>query len=188
MKFVKTPLEGAYTIELEKRGDDRGFFARLFCSREFADMGLENRFVQINSSISAQEGTLRGFHYQLAPYQEDKVVKCIQGALYDVILDLRPESDTFGQHFGVILSGENRKMLFVPKGFAHAILTLEPNTEIFYLVSQYYSPQHERIIRWNDPKFQVEWPIQPTIISPKDMNQADFDPSHHLPEELAGVS
>ncbi len=180
MKFTKTPLPGAYIIDLEKIGDDRGFFARVFCKKEFSQHELETEFVQINNSLSAQKGTLRGMHYQLDPHAEVKVVRCIKGRLWDVILDIRPNSPTFGQWFGAELSAENRRMMYVPKGFAHGFVTLEDDTEAFYLVSAYYAPEFERGIRWNDPKFGIEWPIEPVIISDKDRNHPDFDPKYHL--------
>lgn len=180
MKFIETPLKGAFTIELEKRGDERGFFARTFCKKEFADVGLNNEIVQINNSLSADKGTLRGMHYQLTPKSEDKIVRCIKGALYDVIIDLRENSSTFGKWFGTELTADNRKMMVVPQGFAHGFLTLYDNTEVFYLVTEYYSPESERGIRWNDPKFNINWPIEPRTISDKDNNHPDFDPQFHL--------
>ncbi|NGX43823.1 MAG: dTDP-4-dehydrorhamnose 3,5-epimerase, partial [Chlamydiae bacterium] len=139
MKLMPTPLKGAFLIDLEKRGDERGFFARLFCREEFTQHGLESRFVQANNSLSVEEGTLRGMHYQLVPHEETKLVRCISGSLYDVILDLRKDSPTFGQSFGTVLSAENRRMMYVPRGFAHGFLSLEQDTEIFYLVSEFYS-------------------------------------------------
>src|SRR3954447_10838807 len=132
MIFTETPLKGAFLIDLEKRGDDRGFFARAFCENEFGANKLSNRFVQINNSLSAQRGTLRGMHYQLAPKAETKVVRCIRGGLFDVILDLRPGSTTFGRSFGAELNAENRRMMYVPKGFAHGFITLSDDTEAFY--------------------------------------------------------
>ena len=176
MIFQPTPLQGAYTIELEKRGDDRGFFARFFCSDEFAAQGLPNHIVQINNSLTGSKGTLRGMHYQLEPSGEIKVVRCIAGAFYDVIIDLRPGSPSFGQWFGETLSADNRTMMYVPKGFAHGFVTLEENTEAFYLVSDAYAPELERGIRYNDPRFNIEWPLTPTEISDKDSNWPDFDP------------
>jgi dTDP-4-dehydrorhamnose 3,5-epimerase len=178
MKFHPTPLLGAHIIELERRGDDRGFFARCFCEREFAEAGLETRFVQVNNSLSSKKGTLRGLHYQLAPAAEVKLVRCVRGALWDAIVDLRPDSATFGKWYGVELSAENRLMIYVPRGFAHAILTLDDDTEAFYLVSAFYAPELERGLRWNDPRFAIEWPAKPAEISPKDANWPDFDPVH----------
>ena len=180
MKFEETRLQGAFVIDLEKRGDERGFFARVFCESEFADHGLATRFVQVNNSLSADKGTLRGMHYQLAPKAEVKVVRCIRGSLFDVIVDLREDSPTFKQHFGVELSAENRRMLYVPKGFAHGFLTLENNTEAFYLVDEFYAPEMERGARWNDPAFGIDWPLEPTVISEKDEGHPDFDIEHHL--------
>jgi dTDP-4-dehydrorhamnose 3,5-epimerase len=180
MKFLATNLKGAYVIELEKHGDDRGFFARAFCEKEFEAAGLPSRFVQVNNSLSAQRGTLRGMHYQLAPKAETKLVRCIRGALYDVILDLRRESATFGQSFGVELNSENRKMLCVPKGFAHGFITLADDTEAFYFVDEFYAPQQERGVRWNDPQFGIRWPMEPVVMSDKDRQWSDFDPAWHL--------
>jgi dTDP-4-dehydrorhamnose 3,5-epimerase len=180
MKFLPTPLPGAYLIELERRGDDRGFFARLFCEREFAAAGLEPRFVQANNALSKAKGTLRGMHYQLGDAAEAKVVRCIRGAVWDVILDLRPNSPTFGKWFGAELDDENRMMMYVPRGFAHGLITLRDDTEALYLVSNYYAPEQERGVRWNDPRFGIQWPIAHTEISPKDASWRDFDPAWHL--------
>jgi dTDP-4-dehydrorhamnose 3,5-epimerase len=187
MIFNKTPLAGAYTIDLEKRGDDRGFFARLFCTKEFSDHGLIDRFLQINNSLSSQKGTLRGMHYQLEPQAEVKVVRCIQGALFDVILDLRPDSPTFGKWYGDTLSAENRRMMYVPRGFAHGFVTLEDDTEAFYLAGTPYAPELERGIRYNDPAFGIEWPVQPSEVSQKDANWPDFNPEWHGVERLRGL-
>ena len=180
MKFTETPLKGAYAIELEKRGDDRGFFARFFCEREYQQHGLNHRFVQINNSLSKFKGTLRGMHYQLAPKAEDKIIRCLRGALFDAIIDLRPDSPTFLKHFAIELTAENRVMLYVPKGFAHGFMTLEPDTEAFYLVTEFYAPDRERGLRYNDPKFGIRWPLEPAVISDKDKNQPDFNPEIHL--------
>jgi len=187
LKFNQSPLAGAYTIELEKRGDDRGFFARCFCTDEFSDHGLCDSFAQINNSLTGKKGTLRGMHYQLMPTAEAKVVRCISGALYDVIIDLRPDSPTFGQWFGETLSAENRTMMYCPKGFAHGFVTLEENTEAFYLVSDPYAPDLERGIRYNDPRFNIEWPIEPVEISEKDVNWPDFDPAWHGIDTFKGL-
>lgn len=180
MLFTETPLKGAYVINLEKRGDDRGFFARVFCEREFAQHGLATRYVQVNDSLSPSKGTVRGMHYQLQPKAETKLVRCIRGALYDMILDLRPDSPTFGRSFGAELSAENRQMLYVPKGFGHGFITLTDDAEAFYLVDEFYAPESERIVRWNDPRFNINWPAQPTVMSDKDRNARDFDPAYHL--------
>ncbi len=182
MIFNSTPLAGAYTIDVEKRGDDRGFFARMFCEREFGEHGLVTHFVQMNNSLSATAGTLRGMHYQLAPAAEVKVVRCVRGALYDVVLDLRPQSKTFGQHFGAELSADNRRMMYVPEGFAHGFLTLTDDCEAVYLVSAFYDPDRERGVRYDDPRFAIQWPAAPAVVSDKDRAHPDFDAGHHLGE------
>ncbi len=180
MRFNPTPLQSAYTIDLEPKSDERGFFARAFCAKEFAQYGLETEFVQTNCSYSAHKGTLRGMHYQLIPMDETKLVRCIRGSLYDVILDLREKSPTFGHSFGTVLSAENRTMMLVPKGFAHGFLSLEDHTEILYMVSQYYSKELERGIRWDDPRFAIKWPEAPVIISERDQKHPNFDSRYHL--------
>ena len=180
MRFTETPLPGAYLVDLEKREDDRGFFARAFCVEEFGRLGLETGIVQINNSLSARKGTLRGMHYQLSPMAETKIVRCIRGSFFDAIIDLRPGSPTFKRWFGETLSAGNRRALYVPKGFAHGILTMEDDTEAFYLVTQFYSRELERGIRWDDPAFGIEWPIRPAVISGKDAAHPDFSPEHHL--------
>jgi len=180
MIFTETPLEGAYLIDLERRVDERGFFARAFCEREFAAHGLATRFVQANNSLTVQRGTLRGMHYQLAPKAETKLVRCLRGELFDAILDLRKDSATFGRSFGAALSADNRSMMYVPKGFAHGFLTLADDTEAFYMVDEYYAPEHERGVRWNDPRFDIRWPIEPLGLSDKDRSWRSFDPVYHL--------
>jgi dTDP-4-dehydrorhamnose 3,5-epimerase len=180
MIFTETPVRGAYLIDLEKRGDDRGFFARAFCEKEFGSHHLITHFVQANNSLSAQKGTLRGMHYQLAPRAETKLVRCIRGALYDLILDLRLDSPTFSQSFGAELTAENRRMMYVPKGFAHGLITLTDDTEAFYFVDEFYAPEYERGVRWNDPRFNLQWPIAPVVLSERDANHRDFDPTWHL--------
>jgi dTDP-4-dehydrorhamnose 3,5-epimerase len=187
MKFHPTPLKGAYTIEPERRGDDRGFFARVFCQNEFIQAGLSPLIVQVNNSLSANKGTLRGLHYQLAPKAEVKIVRCVCGAMWDLIVDLRPDSPTFAKWFGAELNAENRLMMYVPKGFAHAILTLSDDAEAFYMVSEFYAPEQERGLRWNDPKFNIDWPIEPSEVSPKDAKWPDFDPVFHGTELLRGL-
>jgi dTDP-4-dehydrorhamnose 3,5-epimerase len=180
MIFTETPLKGVYLIDLEKRGDERGFFARAFCEREFANCGLATRIVQANNSFSTKKGTLRGMHYQLAPKAETKIVRCLRGALFDVALDLREGSPTFGQSFGGELTAENRRTMYVPKGCAHGFITLADNTEAFYLVDEFYAPEYERGIRWDDPRFAIMWPAQAQVVSDKDRAYRDFDPSWHL--------
>jgi dTDP-4-dehydrorhamnose 3,5-epimerase len=180
MKFIETPLTGAFVIELEKRGDERGWFARAFCEREYAAQGLNHRIVQANTSFSAIKGTLRGMHYQLTPKAEDKIFRCIRGVIFDAIIDLRPDSPTFLKSFTVELTAENRLALYIPKGFAHGFMTMAENTEVFYFVTEFYSPEHERGIRYNDPKFGIRWPMEPAVISDKDRNLKDFNPQTHL--------
>jgi dTDP-4-dehydrorhamnose 3,5-epimerase len=187
MKFHPIGLQGACLIELEKRGDDRGFFARLFCEREFGDKGLETRFVQVNNSLSGRCGTLRGLHYQLPPAAEVKIVRCVRGALYDVIVDLRPSSPTYRGWFGAELTAENRTMLYVPRGFAHAFLTLTDDVEAIYLVSCFYSPENERGVRWNDPCIGISWPVQPQEISEKDRNWPDLNSEFHGMERMRNL-
>ncbi len=174
MKFIKTTLNDAYVIEPEKRSDERGFFARVFCLNEFKDQGLDINIVQANVNFSVHKGTLRGMHYQNAPYQEDKIVRCTKGSVFDVIIDIREDSSTFKKWFGIELSENNHKALFVPKGFAHGFVTLEDNSEVNYLVTQFYTPSAEGGVRYNDPEFKIEWPIKPIIISDKDANHPDF--------------
>lgn len=188
MKFHPTPLKGAFIVELERRGDSRGFFARAFCEREFAQAGLESRFVQANDALSQSKNTMRGLHYQIGASAEIKMVRCIRGALFDVILDLRPDSPTFGKSFGAELNNDNRLMMYVPRGFAHGLMTLADETEAFYLVSNFYDPHAERGIRWDDPKFGIEWPCAPQEISQKDASWPDFDPAFHGVDMLRGLS
>jgi len=174
MIFTETEIRGAYTVDLEKRSDARGFFARGWCWHEFGDRGLANGVVQMNISFNRGKHTLRGFHYQVAPYQEDKLLRCTRGAVYDVLLDLRPESPTFMCHIAVELSAANYRMLFVPKGCANAFLTLADETEVTYLVSEFYTPAAERGVRWDDPVFGISWPAEPATISDKDRSWPDF--------------
>jgi dTDP-4-dehydrorhamnose 3,5-epimerase len=186
--FHETPLTTARLIELERLGDERGFFARAFCAQEFEKRGLESKFVQVNNSFSSQRGTLRGLHYQLPPAAEVKLVRCVRGAFYDAILDLRPDSPSFGRSFGAELNAENRLMMYVPKGFAHAILTLEDDTEALYFSSNFYAPGQERGIRWDDPRFAIEWPGRPTEISAKDKAWPDFSKVFHGVDQLTGLT
>jgi dTDP-4-dehydrorhamnose 3,5-epimerase len=172
--FNETKLNGAYIIEIEKLKDHRGFFARTWCQNEFKDSGLTSRLVQANLSYNSKVGTLRGMHYQLSPYEETKLVRCTKGAIYDVIIDLRPASPTYTQWIGVELTAENYKMLYVPENFAHGFQTLRDNTEVTYQVSQFYTPDSESGIRWNDPAFKINWPIEVQVISDKDKNWTDF--------------
>lgn len=179
MRFIKTPLEGAYLIELEKKEDDRGFFARFFCEKEFKAAGLETKFFQINTSLSVKKGTLRGLHYQLPPSSEVKLVRAIKGTLYDVIVDMRAGSETFGKWFGAELSEKNRLMMYVPRGFAHAFITLTDNVEVLYLVSAFYSSENERGVRFDDANINIKWPIEPSEVSVKDRNWPLFNFEFH---------
>lgn len=175
MKFAETPLSGCYVIDLEQIGDDRGFFARSWCSKEFEAVGLGPRICQANVSYNNARGTLRGLHYQLAPHAEAKLVRCTRGAIFDVAVDLRVESPTFRQWFGVELSSENWRMLYIPEGFGHGFQALENDTEIYYLVSEFYTPEAERGARYDDPAFGIEWPTEVTATSEKDANWPRFD-------------
>ncbi len=178
MLFHKLKLDGAYRIDLDPREDERGFFARAWCQREFEEHGLEPRIVQSNLSYNRRKGTLRGMHYQAAPHEEVKLIRCIRGSIFDVIIDLRPDSPTYKQWAGIELTAANRRMLYVPRGFAHGFQTLEDDTEVFYHVSEFYTPGAERGVRWNDPLFGIEWPaVEHRVISPKDQSWPDFTPA-----------
>ena len=168
MIFTETKLKGAFIVELEPREDERGFFARSWCEQEFRVHGLNSRLVQCNISSNRHRGTLRGMHFQAEPFAEAKLVRCTAGSLYDVVIDLRPHSPTFKEWVGEMLSSENRKMFYVPEGFAHGFLTLADNTEVFYQMSEFYSPEHAVGVRWDDPAFCIAWPIAPTKISERD--------------------
>ncbi|NMH96095.1 dTDP-4-dehydrorhamnose 3,5-epimerase [Pseudonocardia acidicola] len=168
MQIHSTPLAGSALIDLKRLEDDRGFFARSFCRQEFIDAGLEPLVEQANISFNYAKGTLRGFHYQLEPNAETKLIRCYRGAIYDVIVDLRPESPTYLQHFGAELTDDNRTAMFVPRDFAHAYLTLTDNAEVMYQVSTAYTPGAERGLRWNDPELGVQWPAEVTTVSEKD--------------------
>ena len=161
-------------MELEKHEDERGFFARSWCQKEFEGRGLNARAVQCSVSFNKVKGTLRGMHYQVAPRAETKLVRCTQGAIYDVIIDLRRESPTYKQYVSEVLSSNNYKALFIPEGFAHGFQTLQDNSEVFYQMSEFYSPEHQRGLRYNDPAFRIIWPIDPTVISDRDRNYEDF--------------
>jgi dTDP-4-dehydrorhamnose 3,5-epimerase len=186
MIFHEAPLAGAYLVDIEPRGDERGLFARTFCAEEFGARGLETQFVQTNTSWSKEKGTLRGMHYQLPPADEVKLVRCIRGAVWDAIVDLRPKSQTFGKWFGAELTAENRRAMYVPRGFAHGFLTMVSDCEVFYLVSAYYSVDRERGVRWNDTRFSISWPFAPSVLSPRDRDQRDFDTSYHLDQPVGG--
>jgi dTDP-4-dehydrorhamnose 3,5-epimerase len=170
MNFTETPLAGAFVVELDRKEDDRGFFARAFCQREFADHGIAPDVRQANISLSHRAGTLRGLHFQYPPAAENKFIRCISGAILDVIVDLRPESPTFLQHTGVELSAKNRTAFVVPPRFAHAFMTLTDDVEVLYLVSEFYTPAEEGGLRWNDPELGIEWPREADVITDKDAN------------------
>jgi dTDP-4-dehydrorhamnose 3,5-epimerase len=172
--FTETKLPGAFVIEPERREDERGFFARTFCKREFESRGLNSQVAQCNTSFNKKKGILRGMHFQAAPFGEVKLVRCTAGAIYDVIIDLRPASHTFKGYFGVELSAENGAMLYIPEGFAHGFQTLRDGSEVFYQMSQVYSPEHARGVRWNDPAFGIEWPADERIIVERDRTYPDF--------------
>jgi dTDP-4-dehydrorhamnose 3,5-epimerase len=174
MVFHKTQLPGAFLIEPERREDERGFFARTWCQREFAAHGLETRLAQCNISFNKRQGTLRGMHFQAEPLAEVRLVRCTQGAIHDVIVDLRPESSTFKQHFSAALDAENRLMFYIPKGFAHGFLTLADNTEVFYQMSEFYSPEHARGVRYDDLAFGIQWPGDVRVIAERDRTYPDY--------------
>lgn len=187
MKVYRTPLYGARLLEPERRGDDRGFFARLYCEREFAQVGLCSNVAQINDSLNVKTGTLRGLHYQMPPDAEVKIVRCIKGALYDVILDLRPDSPSYSKWFGAEINEDNRLMMYVPQGCAHGFITLQENTEVLYMANACHSLASERGIRYSDPAFEIKWPITPITISEKDQSWRDFDLEWHGVERLRGL-
>lgn len=168
MIFIETKIKDVFIIETELMKDKRGFFARAWCKKEFEAHGLSSRLVQCNISFNKKKGTLRGLHFQDPPYQETKLVRCTMGAIYDVIVDLRPESATFKQWFAKKLNAENHQMIYVPEGLAHGYQTLVKDTEVFYQVSEFYHPESERGIRWDDPMFNIPWPIPNPILSKKD--------------------
>jgi dTDP-4-dehydrorhamnose 3,5-epimerase len=164
MKFIETPLEGAYLIEIEPISDQRGFFARSWCEHEFGDHKLNSNLVQCNISFNTKKGTLRGMHYQIKPHEEAKLVRCTQGSIYDVVVDIRPNSPTFRSWHGVNLSSNNRKMLYIPEGFAHGFQTLEDNTEVFYQMSNFYHGESARGLKWDDPDVGIDWILKDNLI------------------------
>jgi dTDP-4-dehydrorhamnose 3,5-epimerase len=177
MKFVQTKLAGAYLIELEPHRDERGFFARSWCEDEFEKQGLATRMVQSNVSLNLHRGTLRGLHFQRHPHEEVKLVRCTRGRIWDVMVDLRPESPTFKQWVGVELTDDNHTMLYVPRRFGHGFITLTETAEVFYQVSQRYSRECASGALWNDPAFGIEWPLEPRLISAADQGWARFQQS-----------
>lgn len=168
MILTKTKIKEVFIIDLEPREDDRGYFVRVFCKDELKKNRIYYNIVQINRSLTVEKGTIRGLHYQRPPKQEDKIVQCLKGSIFDVVLDLRKKSKTYGKWIGEELNEKNKKMLLIPRGCAHAFQTLEKNTVVEYFVSQYYSPIHEQGVRWNDPIFKIRWPIKKVFLSEKD--------------------
>jgi len=168
MIFTETKLKGAYIIELEKLEDERGFFARTWDKKIFAEHGLDPKLVQCSISFNKKKGTIRGLHYQQSPYEESKIVRCTRGKIFDVIVDLRVKSKTFKKWFGIELFPQSYKMLYVPKGFAHGFQTLANNTEVFYQISEFYKKKYASGFRWNDNSFDIRWPLKSTIISKTD--------------------
>lgn len=169
MIFHSIPLNGAYLIDIEKNQDERGFFSRLYCEQDFSNFGLVSKWAQINSSYSEKRGTLRGLHFQRSPYAEVKVIRCIKGVIWDVIVDLRRNSTTYGEWYGAEMSEENRVMMYVPKGFAHGFITLSDHSEVIYFVSSFYNQSSEGGLIWCDKDIDIQWPIAPVIISSKDL-------------------
>lgn len=172
MRFVATPIEGAVIVELEAIEDERGFFARTYCREEFIAQGLNPDLVQCNISFNKHRGTLRGMHYQQAPYAESKLVRCTQGAIYDVVVDVRPSSMSYKKWFGVELSAVNRRAFYIPEGVAHGFQTLTDNVEVFYQMGSSYRPEAARGLRWNDPAFAIDWPLDSPVMNEKDKNYA----------------
>lgn len=174
MQFHSTPIADVFIVDVEPIEDSRGFFARAWCSREFQEQGLKNTIAQCNLSYNYKQGSIRGMHYQLPPHEEVKMVRCISGAIFDVVIDLRKDSPTYKKWFGAELSAANYKMLYVPEGFAHGYQTLEKDSVVFYQVTEYYQPGAERGVRWDDPVFNIAWPLPLSEISDKDKSYPDF--------------
>lgn len=174
MIFSETKLLGAYVIEIEKNEDERGFFARTLDKNDFLKKGLDSKFVQSSISYNNKKGTIRGMHYQSKPYEESKLVNCIRGSIFDVIIDLRPKSKNFKKWCSFELTETNHKMLYIPKGFAHGFQTLEDHTEVSYQISQFYHPEYSKGVKWNDKIFGISWPLNISLISQKDLDYAPF--------------
>ena len=176
MQFIETKLTGAFVIEIDPISDERGFFARTWCQNEFAARGLKTGIRQCNISFNGKKGTLRGLHYQTKPHEEAKLVTCVRGAIYDVVVDLRPDSPTFKQWLGVELTAANHRSLYIPEGFAHGFQTLDDNSEVFYYMFEFYHPESARGVRWDDPAFAIKWPaVNNLIVSERDRNYLLFD-------------
>jgi dTDP-4-dehydrorhamnose 3,5-epimerase len=175
MIFHETKLPGVFEIHLEAKPDERGFFARTWCQKDFKAQGLNSSLVQCSLSFNTRKGTLRGMHYQAVPAAETKLVRCTKGAIYDVVIDLRPQSPRFKDWVAVVLTAENRNMVYVPEGCAHGFLTLEHQSEVFYQMSEFYSAESSRGVRWDDPAFRISWPEKVQVISERDRTYADFN-------------
>ena len=174
MTFHETKIRGVFEIRLEHTLDERGFFARSWCKTEFEHHGLNPKLAQCNVSFNTRKGTLRGMHYQAPPYAEIKIVRCTRGAIYDVVIDLRPESQTFKKWISAMLTADNRNMIYVPEGCAHGFLTLEDGSEVFYQMSEAYNADSARGVRWDDPAFQIAWPAKVDVISERDRSYPDI--------------
>lgn len=175
MKFIETPLKGAYVLEPERIEDNRGFFARAWSLEEFRDFGLNTNIAQCNISMNWKKGTLRGMHYQARPNAEVKLVRCTSGVIFDVIVDIRPDSSTFKQWFGVELTAENLRRLYIPKDFAHGFQTLSDTSEVYYMMSEYFNPSAARGFLWSDPEIGIKWPMEPTVIAERDAGYPTFE-------------
>ena len=174
MIFTETKLKGVYIIELEKLNDERGFFARTWDKEVFEKKGFDSKLVQCNISFNKLKGTVRGIHYQTTPFEESKIVRCTKGKIFDVIIDLRSNSSSYTKWISVELTEQNHYMIFIPKGCAHGFQTLEDDTEVFYQISEFYNSEHYHGIRWNDPKFDIKWPLKISLISEKDASYNNF--------------
>jgi len=174
--FTEIPLKGAFLVELERREDARGFFARVWCEREAAALGLKTHIAQCNISFNHRKGALRGMHFQLPPHEEARLIRCTIGSIYDVIIDLRPDSPTFTQHWSTVLSAGNHRAIYIPEGFAHGFQSLEDATEVSYQMSAAYAPEANTGVRWNDPAFGIRWPLAVTGMSERDRSFPDFHP------------
>ena len=175
--FTEAPLSGAYIVDMERHVDERGFFARAYCAEDFAARGLGPALRQCSVSYNARKGTLRGMHYQAAPHEEHKLVRCCAGAIFDVIVDLRAASPTYRRWFGLELSAGNHRSLFIPPGFAHGFVSLTDDTEVYYMISVAHAPEFSRGIRWNDPAVAIDWPVAPTVITARDASYPLLDAS-----------
>jgi len=174
IKFIETPIKGVFVLELDRLEDERGFFARSWCKKEFESHGLNDNLMQCSISFNRKKGTLRGMHYQVKPHEETKLIRCTMGAIYDVIIDLRHSSPTFKKWHAVELSAENHRMLYVSEGLAHGYLTLEDNSEVFYQISESYHPECAKGVRWDDPAFSIRWPGKIRLIAERDAKYKDF--------------